>query len=69
MKPGFIAGLIVLANAVYAQTFTVKSNEIEGQAKNKEIYNRFGCEGEKVSPHFALDKCTVRNKKFHGYYV
>ncbi len=33
-----------------AQTFTLKSNEIGGQATMKQVFSGFGCTGENVSP-------------------
>ena len=36
-----------------AQTFTLKSNEVGGQATNKQFFNSFGCHGENVSPELS----------------
>ncbi|TAF47231.1 MAG: YbhB/YbcL family Raf kinase inhibitor-like protein [Sphingobacteriales bacterium] len=42
---------IVLINAIsLAQTFTLKSNDIGGQATQEQVFNSFGCTGNNKSP-------------------
>ncbi len=36
--------------ATHAQTFTLKSNELGGQATENQVYNGFGCNGKNLSP-------------------
>lgn len=41
-----------------AQTFTLKSNDIGGQATQKQMLNVYGCTGEKYFTTTLLGKCT-----------
>lgn len=34
----------------WAQTFTLKSNDIQGQATMEQVFNSFGCVGKNISP-------------------
>ena len=49
---------------VYAQTFTLKSNDIGGQATNKQFFNGFGCHGENVSPQLSWENTPEGTKYF-----
>jgi Raf kinase inhibitor-like YbhB/YbcL family protein len=48
----FFSGLVA---GLSAQTFTLKSNEIGGQATQKQFYNGFGCKGENISPQLMWE--------------
>lgn len=49
----FLAVLVLGWGVSSAQTFTLKSNEIGGQATNKQFFNSFGCHGDNVSPELS----------------
>ena len=44
---------ILLGNCALAQNFTLKSNDLGGQATIKEFYNSFGCTGQNISPQLS----------------
>jgi Raf kinase inhibitor-like YbhB/YbcL family protein len=39
----------------FAQTFTLKSADVGGQATDKQFFNSFGCTGQNVSPHLSWE--------------
>lgn len=47
-----------------AQTFTLKSKDIGGQATDKQVYNGFGCTGENLSPELYWENVPVGTKSF-----
>lgn len=50
--------------AVSAQTFTLKSNEVGGQATQKQFANVFGCNGENVSPQLVWENPPAGTQSF-----
>lgn len=48
----------------YAQNFTLKSADIEGQAQMKQVFNNFGCKGEKITPELAWVNPPAGTKSF-----
>jgi Raf kinase inhibitor-like YbhB/YbcL family protein len=46
---------VLLAIPAIAQTFTLKSADIGGQATQKEFYNSFGCTGQNISPQLSWE--------------
>ncbi|HEY9045852.1 MAG TPA: YbhB/YbcL family Raf kinase inhibitor-like protein [Ohtaekwangia sp.] len=65
MKKLFFAALALCIVAVAsAQTFTLKSNEIGGQATNKQFFNGFGCSGENVSPQLSWEHAPKETQYF-----
>ncbi len=62
-----IYGLFIifsLFGIVSAQTFTLKSNDIGGQATNKQFFNGFGCQGGNVSPELSWENAPEGTKYF-----
>jgi len=57
-------GLSFLAVVSNAQTFTLKSNDIGGQATSKQVFNGFGCTGENVSPELHWENVPEGTKSF-----
>lgn len=49
---------------VSAQTFTLKSNDIGGQATNKEFFNGFGCSGQNISPELHWENAPAGTQAF-----
>jgi Raf kinase inhibitor-like YbhB/YbcL family protein len=47
-----------------AQTFTLKSKDIGGQATGKQVYNGFGCTGDNLSPELYWENVPAGTKSF-----
>ncbi len=61
--------LIVFASALFfaklnAQTFTLKSKELQGQATKEQIFNSFGCTGSNMSPQLYWENAPEGTKSF-----
>lgn len=48
----------------FAQTFSLKSNDLGGQFTKKEEFGGFGCTGQNVSPQLAWANAPVGTKSF-----
>ncbi len=48
----------------YAQTFTLKSKDIGGQATDKQVFKGFGCTGENISPQLSWENVPEGTKSF-----
>lgn len=60
-----IAAFVLTAFAgTYAQTFTLKSNDIGGQFTKKQEFNGFGCSGENISPQLLWENAPEGTKSF-----
>lgn len=55
---------MLTVSMVSAQTFTLKSNEIGGQATTKQEFNGFGCSGDNVSPQLSWENAPEGTKSF-----
>jgi len=53
-----------LLSAVHAQTFTLKSKDIGGQATNKQVFKGFGCTGDNISPELSWENAPAGTKSF-----
>ena len=51
-------------SVTFAQNFTLKSSDIEGQAQMKQVFNSFGCEGENISPQLSWANAPAGAKSF-----
>lgn len=60
----FLAGLTLLGAASFAQTFTLKSADIGGQATQKQFANAFGCHGENISPQLSWEHAPEGTQAF-----
>jgi len=58
------AAMLLLGNLLMAQTFTLKSNEIGGQATMKQFANAFGCSGENISPELSWENAPKGTQAF-----
>jgi len=47
-----------------AQTFTLKSNDIGGQATQKQLLNAYGCTGENISPQLYWENAPEGTQSF-----
>ncbi|TDO23502.1 YbhB/YbcL family Raf kinase inhibitor-like protein [Sediminibacterium goheungense] len=52
---------VLLSNA---QTFTLKSKELGGQATSQQVFNGFGCTGENKSPQLFWEYAPAGTKSF-----
>jgi len=65
MKTIVLISLFLLsAAAAAAQNFTLKSNDLGGQASNNQVFNGFGCTGENVSPQLHWIGAPAGTKSF-----
>ena len=55
---------LMFAASAFAQTFTLKSNEIGGQATNKQMLNVYGCTGENQSPQLYWENAPAGTQAF-----
>jgi Raf kinase inhibitor-like YbhB/YbcL family protein len=47
-----------------AQTFTLKSSDVGGQATEKQVFRGFGCSGENISPQLSWENPPAGTKSF-----
>jgi len=47
-----------------AQTFTLKSGTVGGQATSRQVFNGFGCTGENLSPQISWENAPAGTKSF-----
>lgn len=59
-----IAVGLMLTLTAKAQTFTLKSSDLQGQATQKQVYNGFGCTGSNVSPQLTWENAPEGTKSF-----
>jgi Raf kinase inhibitor-like YbhB/YbcL family protein len=64
MKKVIIIASLFANISLYAQTFTLKSNELGGQATEKQVFNGFGCNGKNLSPQLFWENPPVGTKSF-----
>ena len=55
---------LFLTSAANAQTFTLSSTSVGGQATMKEVFNGFGCTGENVSPQLSWSNAPEGTKSY-----
>jgi len=56
--------LFLVTIASFAQTFTLKSNDLGGQATNEQVFNSFGCTGNNKSPQLSWVNPPEGTKSF-----
>jgi Raf kinase inhibitor-like YbhB/YbcL family protein len=64
MKKVFLILCSVIALNVNAQTFTLNSKDIGGQATTKQVFNGFGCTGDNLSPQLSWENTPKDTKSF-----
>lgn len=64
MKRIILIAAIFASITANAQTFTLKSYELGGQATNKQVLNGFGCNGENKSPQLFWENAPSGTKSF-----
>lgn len=64
MKRLFFIGILLISHEIKAQSFTLKSAELGGQAEMKQVFNGFGCKGENISPQLYWENPPAGTKSF-----
>jgi Raf kinase inhibitor-like YbhB/YbcL family protein len=59
-----LSAVIFTASVGYAQTFTLKSNEVGGQASAAQVFNGMGCTGKNISPQLSWENAPAGTKSF-----
>ncbi|RMH63960.1 MAG: YbhB/YbcL family Raf kinase inhibitor-like protein [Calditrichaeota bacterium] len=55
---------LVVLSGLKAQTFTVTSSEVGGQATEKQVFKGFGCTGRNISPQLSWRDAPEGTKSF-----
>ena len=64
MKNVLLVLLCLVAWGATAQTFTLKSDDIGGQATTRQVFNGFGCTGDNISPQLTWEHAPKDAKSF-----
>lgn len=64
MKKLMLITTFLISISQNAQTFTLKSNELGGQAIEKQVFNGFGCNGKNLSPQLFWENPPIGTKSF-----
>ncbi len=64
MKKAFVIASLFAAFVLQAKTFTLKSNDLGGQATGKQVFNGFGCNGSNLSPQLSWENAPADTKSF-----
>ena len=66
MKNVFALAILLAfsAGSSFAQTFTLKSNNLGGQMTIQEVFNGFGCTGQNLSPQLSWQNAPAGTKSF-----
>ena len=60
----FVFASLAMGSLATAQTFTLKSNELGGQATNRQFFSGFGCHGDNVSPELSWENAPAGTQAF-----
>ena len=60
----FVVMFMLIAGSVYAQQFTLKSDDLEGQLTASQVFSGFGCSGENISPALKWMNAPAGTKSF-----
>lgn len=63
-KTTIIFSLFLWCSLSFAQTFTLTSKSVGGQASDKLIFNGFGCSGPNISPELTWSSAPAGTKSF-----
>lgn len=64
MKKIILCLIALVAFGSRAQTFTLKSSDLSGQAIDKQVFNGFGCIGQNSSPQLSWENAPDGTKSF-----
>ncbi|QKF67422.1 putative phosphatidylethanolamine-binding protein [Arcobacter venerupis] len=62
MKKIFLG--LIFSMGLFAQGFTLSSNDISGQLSSDEVFNGFGCIGKNISPELSWKDAPKGTKSF-----
>lgn len=63
-KLSFLIAFLLITLSSNAQTFTLKSSELGGQATLEQVFGGFGCTGENISPQLSWENAPKGTKSF-----
>ena len=59
-----LLSLGLCATFIFADNFTLKSSDLQGQFTHKQVFNDFGCSGENISPQLSWENAPKGTKSF-----
>ncbi|WP_198304429.1 YbhB/YbcL family Raf kinase inhibitor-like protein [Arcobacter vandammei] len=59
-----LLSLACCTSFLFADNFTLKSEELKGQLTNKQVFSGFGCSGENISPQLSWEDAPKGTKSF-----
>ena len=59
-----LALLLTASTLLFAESFTLKSSDLEGQLSMKQVFNGFGCKGENISPALSWENTPEGTKSY-----
>lgn len=59
-----LIGALCFGTALSAQTFTLHSDDVGGQATEKQVFNSFGCTGGNMSPQLSWKDAPAGTKSY-----
>jgi Raf kinase inhibitor-like YbhB/YbcL family protein len=59
-----LIGAIFFSSTLFAQGFTINSNDISGQLSTNQVFNGFGCTGKNMSPKLSWENAPKGTKSF-----
>jgi len=60
----FLFSIFIYCTSAFAQTFTLKSKDLGGQATEKQVLKGFGCNGSNLSPQLYWENPPKGTKSF-----
>ncbi len=60
----FIFSVVLGSTLLFAQGFTLSSDDISGQLSNDQVFNGFGCSGKNISPKLTWENAPKETKSF-----
>ena len=64
MKKSILIASLFFCITLNAQTFTLKSSELGGQATGNQVFNGFGCKGKNLSPQLFWENPPAGTKSY-----
>jgi Raf kinase inhibitor-like YbhB/YbcL family protein len=55
---------VLSVGLMFAEGFTLKSDDISGQLSNDQVFNGFGCNGKNISPKLTWENAPKGTKSF-----
>ena len=64
MRTLLLLAPLLVSGSLVAQTFTLTSTDVGGQATDQQVYNGFGCTGRNQSPQLSWANAPAGTKSF-----